>query len=142
MAGQVVIPEELHQFIKEYADDYYSVFLLLFFAAHPRARFNKLAITHALDRDNGGHYVHQALGKLVDKGVIDMRMDNNIPLYLLCDNTSIRSPVLQLGKLGMRQRQGLLKQVCPHPVKKEYRIAWYSAGRQPSAVSTMAVKAS
>ena len=141
MARQVIISEELRQFIKEYADDYYSLFLLLFFASHPYARFNKLAITHALVQENSRHYVHQALGRLVDKGVISMRMDNNVSLYLLCDNASMRSLVLQLGKLDISQRHGLLEQVPP-PLRKGYGIAGILLADKPSAVYTTAVKTS
>ena len=131
MTTQTIAPRELRNFIKEYADDYCAVSLLLFFSAYPLTRFSRLAIVHALNPDNSTNHVHRALEKLVDKGVINTRVDNNTTLYWLGDNSTTRRLVLQFGKLAMSHRQLFLRHVSSCPLRTEQPFA-----RLPARFST------
>ena len=51
MDSEITISEELVHFIRKNANDRYRLQLVLFFADHPCAQFNELAIIHALDKD-------------------------------------------------------------------------------------------
>ena len=75
------IEEKTRRLIKEYAGDPHCVELLLFLARHPRAKFSRLAIFHAL---NGTTlYKEQALSRLTNSGVLRTYVENGVPLYSL-----------------------------------------------------------
>jgi hypothetical protein len=48
---------------------------------HPRTRFSRLAIVHALNGYKWG--TEQALNRLTDDGVIKRYIENDVPLYSL-----------------------------------------------------------
>src|SRR3989304_5117128 len=110
MTTQTSVRGELRRFIKEYVDDYYAVSLLLFFAAYPFTRFSRLAIIHALP-DNNTNKIQRELEKLVDKGVVSTRVDNNTTLYCLGDDSATRKLVLRLGRLAKSHRGLFLRHV-------------------------------
>ena len=133
MTTQTSVRGELRRFIKEYADDYYAVSLLLVFAAYPFTRFSRLAIIHALP-DNSTNKIHQGLAKLVDKGVISTRVDNNTALYWLGDDSSTRKLVLQFGRLAKSHRGVFLRHVSACPQRTEQPFA-----RLPARFSALTV---
>ena len=133
MTTQTSVRGELRRFIKEYADDYYTVSLLLFFAAYPFARFSRLAIIHALP-DNSTNKIHRGLEKLVDKGVISTRVDNNTTLYSLSDDSTTRRLVLQFGRLAMSHRKLFLRHVSFCPLRTEQPFT-----RLPARFATLTV---
>lgn len=93
---------KLHQFISEYADDQRCLLeLLRFWGRHPSARFNRLAIVHALDCQQSR--VNKALCYLLDHGVIEGRTENNVTLYSLAAIEPLRSLVLSLAKRDLPQ---------------------------------------
>jgi hypothetical protein len=73
--------EKLHEVIEEYADDQLCREVVLFLEQHPRTRFSRLAIVHAL---NGYKWcTEQALNRLTDDGVVKRYNENGVPLYSL-----------------------------------------------------------
>ena len=99
--------EKFSQFIDEYPDDpYYLIEMLHFWFSHPCAQFNKLAIIHALDSRQT--YTEKALHYLVNKGVIRDKVENEIPLYSLTDEKSLRDLVLKMVNSNLGQYQPAL----------------------------------
>ena len=86
----------LSRFIEEQRNDYYAWQLILFFSEHPFVRFNRLAVVHALNQDNGRRYIQKALDELIDQGIIKASTEGNLPLYSLAEN--MRRLVLKLTK--------------------------------------------
>jgi hypothetical protein len=123
MTSKVIISEELSHFIKEHANDHCALQLILFFAIHPYARFSELAITHALNQNGGRRSLQKVLRNLVDRGIIRKCIENNVLLYSLSDNSSMRSLVLELARLDVQQRWLLLRQACNNSVTRglEYK---------------------
>jgi len=114
MTNEITISDGLYHLIKEQTNHHYALQLILFFADHPYARFNKLAIIYALDQDGGKRCIKKALSDLVDKGIIiEKCINSHVPVYSLAEN--MRSLVLELKKLALRQRQLLL---CPALITK------------------------
>jgi hypothetical protein len=81
IVSQIATREELHEVIKGYADDRDCQEVLLFLGRHPRTRFSRLAIVHALNGYKWG--TEQALNRLTDDGVIKRYIENDVPLYSL-----------------------------------------------------------
>ena len=81
VVSQVATREKLYEVIKGYADDRSCQEVLLFLGRHPRTRFSRLAIVHAL---NGYKwYTEQALSRLTSDGVIKRCLEGTVPLYTL-----------------------------------------------------------
>jgi len=113
--AEITIAEKLGRFIK--ADDQYCLELLRFFGGYPRTRFNRLAVIHALNVNGGRLYIERALRQLVDKGMIRISMDNNVPIYSLTEDEPLRSLAAELAKLDWPQWQLLLRQTFSTPVE-------------------------
>ncbi len=108
----IATERELSQFVTEYAGDQYCLLeLLRFWGRHPRARFSRLAIVHALDSTK--LYIERALRYLVKKGAVSTHTENNISPYSLTEDESLRGPVLDLAKLDSHQWQLMIKDVQP-----------------------------
>ena len=99
---------ELFHFIRENANDHYALQVILFFADHPYARFNEPAIIHASNLNGGRIFLQKALKNLVAKGTVKACVYNNGALYSLDENNA--TPILELAKLDMHQRQVLVAQ--------------------------------
>lgn len=108
MNTTIAIPEKLYQFAREYMDDHYCLELLQFFGAHPRTRFSKLAVTHALNVSGERLYIEKALKCLVEKGAIAVVTENNTVFYSLTDDETLNSLALAFAKLGWGQWQTML----------------------------------
>jgi hypothetical protein len=89
-------PDLLTRFLEERKNDYFAWQLILFFAEHPYVRFNRLAVVHALNPENGRRYVLKALDELIEMGVIKTSTEGNMSLYSLAENT--RRLILKLTK--------------------------------------------
>jgi len=127
MDRKATVSEELRHFVMEYADDDYAASLIIFFAAYPFTRFSRLAIVHALNPDNCRNQVHEALEKLVDKGIINTRVDNGTALYWLIDNSATRRLVLQFGRLAMSPRRLQFRHTSSSPSRIKQPFAGLSA---------------
>ena len=115
--SEIAIAEKLSQFIKEYADSHYCLELLRFFGGYPHARFSRLAVVHALGGNDRRLYIEKVLRYLIDKGVVKTYIENNVRLYLLTEDESLRSLALDLAKLDWRQWELVVRQICPVPTE-------------------------
>ena len=96
ITGESASSDVLSRFIEEQRNDYYAWHLILFFSEHPYVRFNRLAVVHALNQDNGRRYIQKALDELIAQGIIKASTEGNLPLYSLAEN--MRRLVLKLTK--------------------------------------------
>ncbi len=109
---EVTSQDRLCQITKEYAGDHDCLLeLLQFFGRYPHTRFSGLAVVHALNSRR--LYIERALRHLVDKGVVKRYSENNVSLYSLTEDESLRSLILDLAKLDWGQWQLLLRQIYP-----------------------------
>ena len=95
------VPDVLSRFSEEQRNDYYAWQLILFFSEHPYVRFNRLAIIHALNQDNGRRYIQIALDELIEQGIIKVSTEANLPLYSLAED--MRRLVLKLTRPAQKE---------------------------------------
>ena len=95
-ATEVTSSDVLNHFLDEQRNDYYAWQLILFFAEHPYVRFNRLAVVHALNQDNGRRFIQMALDELIEQGIIRESIEGNLPLYSLAED--MRRLVLKLTR--------------------------------------------
>ncbi|MFC1987270.1 hypothetical protein ACFLVH_01830 [Chloroflexota bacterium] len=107
MASEINVSDELNHFIKDTVSDYYAMQVVLFFADHPYARFNKLAIIQALKHNGGERLIQQALRDLVNIGIINTWMDGEVTLFSLIEH--MRNLAFELAQLDVLQQQRLLQ---------------------------------
>jgi len=108
---ETTITEQLCQFVKQYVDGHYCLELLRFFGCHPRTQFSELVIVHALNSKRGILEIKKALKQLVDKKVVD----NNIPLYSISEDESLRVLASELANLDWNRWQLMIKQALSAP---------------------------
>ncbi|MBI2849573.1 MAG: hypothetical protein HYX80_00840 [Chloroflexi bacterium] len=94
--NEVSSSELLSRIIEEQRHDYYAWHLILFFAEHPYVRFNRLAVIHALNQDNGRRFIQKALDELIEQGIIKASTEGNLPLFSLAED--MRRLVLKLTR--------------------------------------------
>jgi hypothetical protein len=111
--SETAIAEKLYQFISEYADSHCCLELLRFFGRYPNARFSRLAVVHALGRNDRRLYIGRALRHLIDKGVVKTYIENNVCFYSLSEDESLCSLASDLAKLDWRQWRLVVKQIYP-----------------------------
>ena len=92
-------------------NNYSSLNVIRFFAAHPRGRFSRLAIIRAIDEDDGQGEIEKAMVNLADAGVLKTEIANKVHYYRLTDEEPIRGIVLKTAELDWRQWE--LVQVYP-----------------------------
>lgn len=86
LTSEVSSSELASRFLEEQRHDCYSWQLIVFFSGHPYIRFNRLAVIHALNYDNGRRHIIKALDELVVHGVIRVSTEGNLPLYSLAED--------------------------------------------------------
>jgi len=96
LTGQKAKPDLLTRFLEEQKKDYFAWQLILFFSEHPYVRFNRLAVIHALNPENGRRLRAKSAGRAYRTGVIKASTEGNMPLYSLADN--VRRLILKLTK--------------------------------------------
>jgi hypothetical protein len=79
MIAQIANEGNLTQPFSEYANDPCCQEVLEFLRQHPRTRFSRLAIAHALNSNR--LYIEQALSYLTNSGVIRRYLKNNVTFY-------------------------------------------------------------
>ena len=98
-ARNVLAEDNLYRFLDEYGNTREKREILLFFGSNSNIKFSKLAIYYALDCSRPKF--NRALDVLVEQGVVDISIQNNIPLYSLTTNNEIRRNVLELADLSL-----------------------------------------
>jgi hypothetical protein len=105
----VQIEDKLCDFIKEFADDLNSLELLVFFSRHPKARFNKTAIVHALLANQYDAGI--ALKNLIDKKMVDIHDEYGMTLYSLTKEEPAHSLASELINIDQLRWQKVLEQI-------------------------------
>ena len=117
MTGETNTSDNICTLVKENKSDYYTLQVILFFSDHPFARFNELAIIHALNQENGRRYIQEALKDLVEAEMIKSGMDSGVTVYSLVE--TMRGLVMELARLDAGQQQRLLQSAL---IKKQERV--------------------
>jgi hypothetical protein len=103
------IEDRLCDFIKNFSDDLCSLELLLFFGRHPKARFNRTAVLHALN--TGRIDCGISLKRLIERKLVITCIENGISLYCLTKEEPVHTLVVDLTKIDQRQWQSVLEQI-------------------------------
>ncbi len=98
--SDVTLANKLIQSIRDCVGHRHCLELLRFFGKHPNTRFSRLALVRlaASDENNGRLKIETALGHLIDKGMVKTYIENNIRLYSLTEDGSLRSLALEMAK--------------------------------------------
>src|SRR4030042_2231881 len=76
--------------------------LLRFFVVHPNGRFSKLAIVHAIDDSNSRAEIEKDLSQMVNEGILNLNIDNDISFYLLTREEHVRRVILEMAEFEWR----------------------------------------
>lgn len=109
--------EAFEQLIENYIENRHCLELLRFFSSHPYAQFNRLAVILTLNENGYRSEAESALAQLIEKGVVKVSIENNVPLYSLTEDESMRRRVLELIHLEWCRRQLALSTAHPVPVE-------------------------
>lgn len=103
---QIDVEEKLFAFIKDFADDLWSLQLLLFFSRHPNARFNRTAVIHALTTRQFDTGI--ALKRLLDRKIVVSYTENGTSLYGLTKEKPAHGLAIKLVTIDQYQWQIVL----------------------------------
>jgi hypothetical protein len=109
MLKDIDIEDKLCVFIKDFGDDLNSLELLVFFCRHPRVKFNRIAVVHALLANQFDAGI--ALKRLIDKKIIITNSENGITLYSLTKEEPVNSLAPVLVNIDQNQWQNILVQI-------------------------------
>jgi hypothetical protein len=101
-----------NQLIEKCSENRHCLELLRFFADHPNARFNRLAIIQAHDENDREYGVERALVELINKGIVKVSIENNTHFYSLTKDESRRSLALEIARLEWRHWQLILNKAA------------------------------
>jgi hypothetical protein len=90
--------ESLYRFLEEHGNSRVKRQLLLFWGMHPNAKFSLLALRCAVDCSRPD--MKMALRSMIEEGLLDTHIYNDVSLYSLTRNEERRRPVLELAALG------------------------------------------
>ena len=93
----------LGAFVNRYGDTRAKQELLLFWALHTHARFNRLAILCATECSKSE--IERALGNMVQNGLVDVQCHNGSPVYSLTSDEDVQGMLALLSTLDWRQRR-------------------------------------
>lgn len=105
----VDIEDTLYTFIKDYCDDLNSLELLVFFSRHPKAKFNRTAVVHALLANQFDAGI--ALKRLIDKEMVVTHNENGITLYSLTRKEPDYSLASELKNIDQSKWQKIVQQI-------------------------------
>jgi hypothetical protein len=109
MLKDIEIEDKLGNFIRELGDDLNSLELLVFFCRHPRVKFNRTAVIHALLANQFDAGI--ALKKLIDKKIVLTCFENGITLYSLTKEEPVNSLSSVIVNIDQNQWQKILEQI-------------------------------
>ncbi len=111
-AAQAISRNTSVQFIEKYVDDNYCLELLRYFGGYPFMRFSEAAVIHPLNGHGGSHRILNALKRLITDGIIRAFDENNLRLYRLTEEDSVRIPIMNLAKIDWSQWQLMIRSTC------------------------------
>jgi hypothetical protein len=94
---------DIRQLMKTLIHNHSTLSIIRFFAAHPRGRFSRLAVVHAVDEDDGRREIERAMADLVSAGVLKTETDNQECYYRLTTEEPVRGIVLKTADLDWRE---------------------------------------
>jgi hypothetical protein len=109
MLRDIDIEDKLFNFIKNFCDDLNSLELLVFFSRHPKAKFNRTAIIHALLANQFDAGI--ALKRLIDKEMVITHSENGITLYSLTRKEPAHSLASELVNIDQSKWQKIVQQI-------------------------------
>lgn len=98
----------LGQAVKRLIGNRCCLALLRFFVTHPNGRFSKLAVVHAIDDSNSRLEIEQDLARMVDEGVLNISIENDISFYLLTREENARAIIMEMAEFDWRHWQLVL----------------------------------
>ena len=93
---------EIRQLMRTLINSHATLSVIRFFSAHPRGRFSKLAVIHAIDEENGRRQVEGAMRDLVSAGVLKTETRSGECYYRLTSEEPVRGIVLKTADLDWR----------------------------------------
>jgi hypothetical protein len=109
MLRDIGIEDKLYTFIKDYCDDLNSLELLVFFSRHPKAKFNRTAVIHALLANQFDAGI--VLKRLIDKEVVVTHTENGVTLYSLTRKEPAYSLACELINIDQNKWQKIVQQI-------------------------------
>ncbi len=103
----ILIEEELCRFLKKYGDNQVKRELLYFWGRHSEAHFSSNVICRVLDCSKSK--TEHLLQEMVEEGLLDNYVANNVTLYSLTTNQEKRRPIMELTALGWDQQNNMIK---------------------------------
>ena len=95
------------QLIKEYTGDQNCLEIIQFFGKYPSARFNRLAVIHAMNNNDNYLGIEKALKRLVENKLVECISEKGTILYSLTEDKTIRDIVSNMATLNLPQRKAL-----------------------------------
>jgi hypothetical protein len=124
MKNNETVSEDLGKFLRNYAEDVFSMRVFLYFTDHPYAQLSETVIMSAVGRGVDKHNIQKALSDFVGKGIIGKSVSHDVSFYSLPDN--IRNLAIEMDNMGQVQRYSLMN---------EYSV--YSSLRRGSVLRTI-----
>jgi hypothetical protein len=112
--------KSLSQSMQRIVNDCDCLKLLRFFGSHPNSRFNKLAVTHAVDENGSKQKIEKALAQLMEEKVVEVNIENDVCLYHLTREDTMRQTVVDLAELDWLQFQSMLRRYQAHSLTIVY----------------------
>jgi hypothetical protein len=109
MLKDIEIEDKLCNFVMDFGDDLNSLELLVFFCRHPRVKFNRTAVIHALLANQFDAGI--ALKRLIDKKIIITNNEHGVTLYSLTKEEPVNSLASELVNIDQNQWQKILGQI-------------------------------
>jgi hypothetical protein len=94
---------EVKHLMRSIINSHSSLGVVRFFAAHPRGRFSRLAIVHALDETDTHRDIEGAMTDLVEADVLKETTENMVCYLRLTPDDPVRGIVLKTAEMDWRQ---------------------------------------
>jgi hypothetical protein len=102
---------EVTYLMRTLINNHSSLGIVRFFAAHPRGRFSKLAIVHAMDDTDSRKDIEKAMADLVVAGVLTTVTENRVCYFRLTHAEPVHGIVTKTADMDWRQWQLVCERV-------------------------------
>jgi hypothetical protein len=114
MTIEVIEPKkkpEVRQLMRSLISNQSSLGVVRFFAMHPRGRFSRLAVIHAMDDSESRREIEKAIDDLIETGVLKAGTEKGVCCYRLTADEPVRGIVLKTSEMDWRQWQLVFERV-------------------------------
>ena len=108
-ASDFQVELDLNAFLNKYGNTHARQEILLFWALHPHARFNRLAVLSAIDCSKLD--ARKTLDDMVSDKLVEINTDSGIDTYSLTSDGNIRKLITLIRTFDCSQRQILFQQI-------------------------------